>query len=99
MQSSLSAEHVQRLVVESARSFRPAPLTIETPEISERNDDAGATWVIRTAVKRPEDRKAWAMTRLRFTQAIRDRLLELGDDRYPVLEVLSPEEWRAAHHA
>jgi hypothetical protein len=49
--------------------------------------------IIQVAAKRGNVRSNWTQRRLRFSQAVRDMLLERGDERSPVVQIFAPEEW------
>jgi hypothetical protein len=97
MEQAMNPDHVRRLVMESARAL-PEPLHIDNPDVSEGFGEDGPTWIIRFSARRPANSMAWSRTRLRLVQSVRDRLLAKGDSRYPILEIVTPEEWLASHH-
>jgi hypothetical protein len=93
MDGLLSMPDIEQLVATRAsqldRALRPEHVHVhEAPYAT----DDGAL-IVQIAVKRPDDQKEWIKLRLRLSQAIRDALLERGDERYPLLEVFEPEEW------
>ena len=95
MDQQLSIAEVIDLVSEGARQveleLQPGHLDVyEQP-----NADDGNALVVQVGIRRPNNQLAWTMKRLRFAQAIRDALLERGDQRYPLVEVFGPEEWAA----
>lgn len=93
MDAALTIPEVERLVAEQAKRF-DRTVTPDFVHVYENPDSAhGETLVVQVAAHRPADRKGWIELRLRFSQAIRDMLIQHGDDRYPVLEIFGREEW------
>jgi hypothetical protein len=93
MDASLSIAEIEHLVAERARkadrAFAPGQIHVfEDPHSTD-----GRTLIVQVSAKRPDDLKDWTRLRLRFSQSVRDALVERGDDRYPLIEVFEPEEW------
>jgi hypothetical protein len=93
MEAALSNTEIEKLVGERAkqldRVFTLGPIHVyEDPH----STDGGAI-IVQISARRPDNLKDWTRLRLRLSQAIRDALVERGDDRYPVIEVFEPEEW------
>ncbi|MBV8568186.1 MAG: hypothetical protein JO273_22300 [Methylobacteriaceae bacterium] len=93
MQTSLSISDVKRLIAERARQIDPAlsPDRIDVYEDPHSTD--GGALIVQILSKRLDDRSDWTRLRLRLSHAIRDALVEHGDDRYPLIEVFAAEEW------
>jgi hypothetical protein len=93
MNAPLSISEIEGLVLEEARAIDHA-LAPEQVHVFEGPDatDQG-TLIVQIVARRPQSRKDWTRSRLRFSQAVRDRLVKRGDDRYPLIEVFAPEEW------
>jgi hypothetical protein len=95
MSTPLSIPEIEGLVLEEAKAIDRA-LAPDQVHVFESPDatDLG-TLIVQIVARRPKGRMDWTRSRLRFSQAVRDRLVKHGDDRYPLIEVFSPEEW---HH-
>ncbi len=93
MNASLSIPDIENLVAIQAGQIDRAL----TPEHVHVYEDPYANYdgalIVQISVRRPADRKTWIKQRMRLSQAIRDALVERGDERYPLLEVFEPEEW------
>lgn len=97
--AELAYDDVKQLVLESAGSLKDKVFVRDADVRETVTSEDEPALLIRLAVARPENRKDWVVTRLRLSQAIRDHLLEKGDDRYPFLVIFSPEEWAARDNA
>jgi hypothetical protein len=88
-----SIPEIERLVLDEARAIDRAfvPEHVHVFESPDATDHG--TLIVQIVARRPENRKDWTQSRLRFSQAIRDLLVNRGDDRYPLIEVFAPEEW------
>lgn len=93
MQTALSNSDVEKLVAEEAKQLDRdvTPDLVHVYEDPHSSD--GRKLIVEIAVKRHADRADWTKQRLRFSQAVRDMLIEKGDDRYPVLVIFGPDEW------
>lgn len=98
-ETSLTRDEVRVLVLDAAKSV-PSSLDVKQADVVEALDsvDKPALFIQLSAV-RGADRRANVESRMRLSQAIRDRLLRAGDERYPFLSVYAPEEWDAREHA
>ena len=93
MEATLSNSQIEELVGERARqvdrTFALGPIHVfEDPHAT----GEGAV-IVQISARRPADRKNWTRLRSRLSLAIRDALVERGDNRYPLIEVFEPEEW------
>lgn len=93
MAAALDIVDFRRRVAERAQQF-DRNVTSACVHVYEDPDsgESGAL-IIQVAAKRGNDRSDWSRKRLRFSQAIRDLLVERGDERSPVLQIFAPEEW------
>ena len=94
MDTLLNVPDVEKLVAERARQFGD-PFDPERVHVYENpySSYGGSTLVVQISARRPENREEWTRLRQRFSQAIRDVLVEHGDERFPLIEVFEPEEW------
>lgn len=94
VQAALKDTDVRNLIFESAGSLRD-PVQIRDADVSEITANDQPALSIRVAVARPDDRARWIQTRVRLAQAVRDKLIDQGDYRYPFIQFLTPDEWTA----
>lgn len=93
MMAALSIPDVEKLVADSANQL-DGGVTREGVHVYEDSSADDGSWlVVQIVARRPDNREEWTKRRVRFSQAIRDKLLARGDERYPVIEVFGPDEW------
>jgi hypothetical protein len=93
MDTSLSISEIERLVAERAQRIDRGFNLGQIHVFEEPDSTDGGALIVQISAKRPDDLKDWTRMRLRFSQSVRDALVERGDDRYPLIEVFEPEEW------
>lgn len=93
MDASLSIPEIEKLVAERARQINDAFTPGQIHVFEDPYSTDGDALVVQISARRPDDLKDWTRNWLRFSQSIRDALVEHGDDRYPLIEVFEPEEW------
>ncbi|MBC7667629.1 MAG: hypothetical protein H7236_04005 [Gemmatimonadaceae bacterium] len=93
MDAHLNIANFEREVAERAKQL-DRDVTPDFVHVYENPDSAeSGALIVQIAARRPNNRKDWTQQRLRFSQAIRDLLLEHGDERYPLVQIFGPEEW------
>jgi hypothetical protein len=94
MDGSLPISDVESLVAERAKQLDGA-VTLDRVHVFEdpHSTDQG-TLIVQVAAKRPVDRKDWTKMRLRFSQAVRDLLVDLVEYATSQLAGASAEERR-----
>lgn len=93
MDATLSITDIEKLVAERAKKIDGAFNPDQIHVYEDPHPTNGSALVVQISANRPDDRELWTRLRLRLSQAIRDALLERGDDRYPLIEVFGPDEW------
>ena len=93
MDASLSIPEVEKLVAERAQQINGGFTPGEIHVFEDPHSTDGGALIVQISTRRPDDRKDWTRKWLRFSQSVRDALVERGDDRYPLIEVFEPEEW------
>lgn len=89
----VEAATVRDLVLDSVKSFEPQ-VKVRDADIAEGVVSGGpASLVIRLRVDAHPHDSDWPQLRLRLSQRIRDELIRVGDDRYPVLLMFAAGEW------
>jgi hypothetical protein len=93
MDTLLSIPDVEKLVAERAREIG-RPFDPERVHVYENAyPSSGRTLTVQISAKRPANREEWIRLWMRFSRAVRDTLVEHGDERFPVVQVFEPEEW------
>jgi hypothetical protein len=93
MDAPLSIPEIERLVVERARAVDLSVTADQVRVYENPSSTDDGTLIVQIVAKRPDNRNDWICRRLRFSQAVRDALVQRGDDRFPLIEVFAPEEW------
>jgi hypothetical protein len=89
----LSIASVQKIGLEAAHEIIDKNITDVEAATAQDSSDQPA-YFITFRFDRDRDRARAALLRTRLTQKIRDRLLEEGDARYPIIRLLSDDEWK-----
>lgn len=89
----VEAATVRDLVLDSVRSFAPQVRVTDADVAEGVVSDGPASLVIRLKVDAHPHDSGWPQVRLRLSQRIRDELIRVGDDRYPVLLMFASGEW------
>ena len=84
---------VRDLVLDSVKSFERQVQVTDADVLEGGDVDGGPALLIRLKVRSHPEGAAWTETRLRLSQCIRDELIGIGDDRYPILLMYSDSEW------
>jgi len=84
---------VRDLVLDSVRSFGSQVKVTDADVAEGVVSDGPASLVIRLKVDAHPHDSGWPQLRLRLSQRIRDELIGVGDDRYPVLLMFAAGEW------
>lgn len=67
---------------------------VEDVEAAPGQDSSdGTAYFISFRFARDRDRAKAALLRTRLAQKIRDKLLEAGDEHYPIIRLLDDDEW------
>ena len=89
----LSLASVQKIGFEAAREIIGENITDVEADTGQDSSDQSA-YFITFRLDRDHDRARVARLRTRITQKIRDKLLAEGDARYPIIRLLSDDEWK-----
>jgi hypothetical protein len=98
MAAALDIVDLCRRVAERAQQFDHDVTVARVHAYEDPHAGKGGALIIQVAAKRGKDRGDWARKRLRFSQAVRDMLLERGDERSPVVQIFAPDEWAKRDH-
>jgi hypothetical protein len=93
MDRALSIPDIEKLVAERATHVDGSFRLDHVHVYEEPSSDDDNALIVQVSARRPNNQQDWTRLRIRFTQAIRDALLERGDERYPLVQVFGPEEW------